>query len=168
MKRQTLTQVLTSIDRWRTKAKRAMTMLDKLEKQKRRMMKAAQPRVADLQRETIHRSRGHNVPETPNTQFPEDKREEQRLEEQRVQTAWQHRVGEAAFEIPEFLQRVAVSKATDTAVAEMIKAEQAETKKTKARGRIERMKAKQRGDLKRMPLTGKAALEYIKNHGRKS
>jgi hypothetical protein len=33
---------------------------------------------------TIHRSRGHNVPEAPGTQFPEDRREELRLEVQRL------------------------------------------------------------------------------------
>ena len=48
-------------------------------------------------------------------------------------------------------------------VAEQIKAEQEATKKQKARGRIEKMKAKQRGDLKKMPLSGKAALEHIRN-----
>ena len=61
--------------------------------------------------------------------------------------------------IPTFLRR---EKAPNP-VAEQIKAEQEATKKQKARGRIEKMKAKQRGDLKKMPLSGKAALEHIRN-----
>ena len=62
--------------------------------------------------------------------------------------------------IPPFLQRSQPSPQ-----AEAIKAEIAAKKKAKAKAkaRIETMKAKQRGDLKRMPLTGKAALEAIRN-----
>jgi hypothetical protein len=161
MKRQTLTQVLTSIDRWRTKAKRAMTMLDKLEKQKRRMMKAAQPRIADLQRPRAHATLADPI----NTIGPAIR---EALEDTQKNGIGEAVISPADFEIPPFLRRVAVSKATDNAIAEKIKTEQVAVKKAKARGRIERMKAKQRGDLKRMPLTGKAALEYIKNHGRKS
>ena len=60
--------------------------------------------------------------------------------------------------IPPFLQR-----AQPSPQAEAIKAEIAEKKKAKAKARIEKLKAKQRGDLKKMPLTGKAALEAIRN-----
>jgi hypothetical protein len=70
-----------------------------------------------------------------------------------------------AGDIPEFLRRTrseAQAKAIDADAAAKLKAEQAELKKAKARGRIERMKAKQRGDLKRMPLTGKDALAAIR------
>jgi hypothetical protein len=35
-------------------------------------------------------------------------------------------------------------------------------RKTKAKGRINKLLAKRRGDLKRMPLSGKAALEAIR------
>lgn len=59
--------------------------------------------------------------------------------------------------IPAFLQRK-----PDAVRAAEILAEQAELKKAKSRGRIEKMKAKQRGDLKKMPLTGRAALEAIR------
>jgi hypothetical protein len=48
-------------------------------------------------------------------------------------------------------------------VAEQIAAEQAETKKKKAQGRIAKMKAKKSGETRKMPLTGKAALEAIRN-----
>ena len=60
--------------------------------------------------------------------------------------------------IPTFLQR----KKLDP-VAAAIKLEQEEQKLAKSRGRIEKMKAKQRGDLSKMPLTGKAALDAIRN-----
>jgi hypothetical protein len=61
--------------------------------------------------------------------------------------------------IPDFLQRgVAAQKAVDEIIAE-----QAEHKRRKSAGRIARMKAKQSGETKRMPLTGKAALDAIRN-----
>lgn len=65
--------------------------------------------------------------------------------------------------IPAFLDRRKAGEAKDAARAAEIRAEQAERKKLKARGRIEKMKAKQAGDLKKMPLTGRAALDAIKN-----
>ena len=65
--------------------------------------------------------------------------------------------------IPTFLQRgIAAQKAADQVIADQIKREQAERKKNKARVRNETAKAKQAGETKRMPLTGKAALEYLK------
>lgn len=67
------------------------------------------------------------------------------------------------LEIPPFLQRVAASKARDQQAGAEIKTAQAEKKKLKSQVRIETMKAKQRGDLKKMPLTGRAALEAIRN-----
>jgi len=60
--------------------------------------------------------------------------------------------------IPTFLQR----KKLDPVAAE-IASQQEATKRVKARGRIDKMKAKRRGDLKRMPLSGKAALDAIRN-----
>lgn len=61
------------------------------------------------------------------------------------------------LEIPGFLKRTKLDP-----VAQAIKDEQDELKRTKSRGRIETMKAKQRGDTKRMPLSGRAALEAIR------
>ena len=60
--------------------------------------------------------------------------------------------------IPDFLRRPKLDP-----VAEQIKAEQAETKKKKAAGRIAKMKAKKSGETKKMPLTGRAALDAIRN-----
>lgn len=64
--------------------------------------------------------------------------------------------------IPGFLRRNKEADKKDAEAAAAIRQEQADRKKAKARGRIEKLKAKQRGDLKRMPLEGKAALAAIR------
>lgn len=61
-------------------------------------------------------------------------------------------------DMPEFLRRDA---SQDKAAAEKLKAEIAEQKALKARGRAAARNARARGDTKRMPLQGKAALDYI-------
>jgi hypothetical protein len=48
-------------------------------------------------------------------------------------------------------------------IADQIREEQATTKKAKAQGRIAKMKAKKSGDTRKMPLSGKAALDLIRN-----
>lgn len=48
-------------------------------------------------------------------------------------------------------------------IAEQIRRELATRKLLKSRGRIAKMKAKRNGDLDRMPLTGRAALNAIRN-----
>lgn len=63
--------------------------------------------------------------------------------------------------IPDFLRRSKEAEKKDAETRATILQEQADRKKAKARGRIEKMKAKQRGDTKRMPLSGKAALAHI-------
>lgn len=60
------------------------------------------------------------------------------------------------LEIPPFLQR------STSREFNPYEAQHKEARKVKTRARIEKMKAKQRGDLKRMPLTGKAALDAIR------
>jgi hypothetical protein len=50
----------------------------------------------------------------------------------------------------------------DKKAADAIKAEIDTKKKAKTKARIEKMKLKQAGELRRMPLTGKAALEFIR------
>lgn len=65
--------------------------------------------------------------------------------------------------IPDFLDRTTKSaKERDRVAREAILAEQADRKKAKTRNRIEEMKAKQSGVTKRMPLTGKAAAEFLR------
>lgn len=61
------------------------------------------------------------------------------------------------LDIPDFLRRQSSPE------AEQIKAEQAEAKKKKAAGRIAKMKAKKSGELRKMPVSGKAALDLIRN-----
>ena len=133
-----------AIKRWETKLTRAMRQLSKLRLQRRRLEKAAaKPKV------TVQAS----VPAHPTV---DSETTLGALPPPEVKTT------PAIDDIPEFLRRgVAASKAVDEVIAEQIKSEQAETKKVKARNRIEKMKAKQRGDTKKMPLTGKAALEFI-------
>lgn len=65
--------------------------------------------------------------------------------------------------IPAFLKRAPAPKKTDAELGAELKAAIEEKRKAKARGRIAKMKAKQAGDLKKMPLTGRAALEAIRN-----
>ena len=61
--------------------------------------------------------------------------------------------------IPEFLRR---GIEADKAVRAEIEKQNAERKRTKSQVRIEKMKAKQSGATAQMPLTGKAALKFIK------
>ena len=141
MSKKTLEQVDAAIARWQTKLRRAVRAIEKLEAQKKRIVRR-QASVPDLAiaPPLATAVKPKPVPAPPASPPP----------------------GAAACtidtSIPAFLQRRKLDP-----VAEQIKQEQAEAKQRKTRGRIERMKAKQRGDLKRMPLTGKAALEAIRN-----
>jgi hypothetical protein len=131
-----------ALKRWRTRLKRAMSMVEKLEKQRKRL-EAKPVRVADLERrlekiETVEPAKPEPLAVTVLKPLAEPAKPDN-------------------LELPSFLKR------TPDPVAEQIKAEQEETKRRKARGRSERKKAAQRGDLKKMPLTGKAALEAIRN-----
>lgn len=137
-----------ALKRWRSRLSRAVRMVEKLEKQRKRLEVAAAAPPKAI------RPRGHFVLNDPSTFGPA------------IQEAMQDQgVGQITpptksddLAIPAFLQR----KKLDP-VAEQIKAEQEATKRAKGRGRIEKMKAKQRGDLKKMPLTGRAALDAIRN-----
>jgi len=123
----TIEHVEASLKRWRTRLNRAVTAINKLERQRKRLLAAPTKAKPPIK----------SVPELAAEMVgvkPDD------------------------LSIPGFLQR----KKLDP-VAEQIAAEQAETKKLKARGRIEKMKAKRSGDLKKMPLSGKAALAAIDN-----
>lgn len=135
-----------AIKRWRTRLKRAMTMLDKLEKQRKRLEAKSkvveQPPLAPPPR----------LVDTPETVM------HQLAKEAKADPVIMRVMADDDLAIPTFLQR----KKLDPA-AEQIKSEQAETKKKKAQGRIAKLKAKQSGATKRMPLSGKAALEAIRN-----
>jgi hypothetical protein len=127
-----LEQNAAATKRWRTRLKRAMTMLDKLEKQRRRLVAKADLAIAPV---------GATKPKS-------------------ITEAYHQAIAAPAeidTAIPSFLQRRPLDP-----VAEEIKAEQTDIKKKKAAGRIAKMKAKQSGATKAMPLTGKAALAAIR------
>lgn len=125
-----------AIKRWRSRLKRAMTAIDKLERQRKRLEAAAAKGHAKIVRRQLRNLRNPTSRCAPpaSASPPSDD-----------------------LGIPSYLKR------TPDPVAEQIKSEQAATKQKKARGRIEKMKAKRRGDLSKMPLTGKAALDAIRN-----
>jgi len=137
-KTMTLEHIDYSISRWKTRLKRAMTAIDKLEKQRKRILKAqADLAVAPPLAKAVERGLQAGVqplPPAPRAPVPP----------------------KTDDDIPSFLRR------SPDPVAEAIKVEQAETKRLKAQGRIAKMKAKQSGETKRMPLTGKAALAAIR------
>jgi len=140
-KPKTIEHLDASIARWKTRLKRAVNMIDKLEKQRKRMTLLPKPRAklaATVKPEplavTILKEMAAPVPAPV-------------------------KAAEIDDDIPAFLRR----QSSPSPEAEQIRAEQAATKKKKAAGRIAKMKAKQSGETKRMPLTGRAALEAIRN-----
>lgn len=142
-KQVTLEQVTTAITRWQSKMLRAVRMIEKLEKQRKRIERAAArpPRVPP-------RPRAHaeiaNLAETLGPAIQE--------------AAQDAGLKSDDLGIPTFLQR----KKLDP-VAQQIADEQADLKRRKSAGRIATMKAKKAGDTRKMPLTGKAALDAIRN-----
>jgi hypothetical protein len=117
-------------------------MIDKLEKQRKRLAK--KPDHLGTMVEIV----AATVPSTgPVTGFIPVVKPEPLVKAAEIDTG-----------IPTFLQR----KKLDSVAAEIV-AEQAETKKKKAQGRIAKMKAKKSGETRKMPLTGKAALDAIRN-----
>ena len=151
--------------RLRARLKRTMNALDKLEKQKARLLKAAKaPMVKTVAFEPMFEDA---VPVSPPAYPTVDSEttlgalpplsvadEADRITMARAGLAGSH----DDLGIPAFLRRQ--SKA-DADVAAEIKAEQAAVSKAKAAGRIAKMKAKKSGETRKMPLTGKAALALI-------
>jgi hypothetical protein len=138
----TLEHIDFSISRWKTRLKRAMTAIDKLEKQRKRLGRrglqaGAQP-----------------LPPAPRAPVPTQASVPDLAIAPPLAKAV---VKEIDTSIPSFLRR------SPDPVAEAIKAEQTETKRLKAKGRIAKMKAKQSGETRKMPLTGKAALATIRS-----
>ena len=77
---------------------------------------------------------------------------------------------EADAAIPAFLDRRQIGEQKDAEARARIEAEQAEHKAAKAKVRIEKLKVAQEkkqarltGKTKQMPLTGRAALEFLRN-----
>lgn len=67
--------------------------------------------------------------------------------------------------IPDFLKRAKsdTARKSDLEARVEIEVEQANRRLAKSRARIAKMKAKKAGDLKKMPLSGRAALDHIRN-----
>jgi hypothetical protein len=142
-KKQTIEQIEASIARWQTRLRRAVRAVEKLEAQKKRLVK----RLANLPDLAIAPPLATAVMSHPPSLPINSPTGNVPSLNQPIDTS-----------IPDFLQR----KKLDP-VAEQIAAEQQETKTAKARGRIAKMKAKQSGETRRMPLTGKAALAAIRD-----
>ena len=158
-KKPTLSHVETLIARNETRLKRTMTALDKLKKQRARLLKAAPTVPAST---LVAAVKGHiartvtvraSLPAHPTVDS-----------ETTLGTGPSSKptTDDDKLDIPGFLRRQGPSDA-DKAAADKLKAEQAATKKAKAQGRIATMKAKKSGETRKMPLTGKAALALINN-----
>lgn len=148
-----------ALKRWRTRLKRAMTIIDKLEKQRRRLEAkkpieqpplAPRPNLIDPPEPVSARPA-----RTPPDRTPAEKPNPISGPVPAAPVALAPRADDLA--IPTFLQRRKLDP-----VAKQIAAEQEATKKAKARGRIDKMKAKKSGETRKMPLTGKAALAAIR------
>lgn len=145
---QTLEHVRASIKRWRSRARRAQTALDKLYRQEARLLR--NPAVPPAEPAPVVEP----VAPPPPVLSPGNTDYDALLAHVEDQLS-----------IPPFLQRAPAGVArksplTPEGEAELVKA--AEVKKTKARGRIAKLKAKQSGATRKMPLEGKAALAFIK------
>jgi hypothetical protein len=128
-----------------------MTALDKLEKQKARLLKAAKaPTVKVVTFEPMFEGAVPvSVPAYPTVDS-----------ETTLGTLPPVNVARDDLGIPDFLRRQGRTDA-DIAAADAIKAEQAAVAKAKAAGRFAKIKAKKSGETRKMPLTGKAALALI-------
>ena len=151
-KPKTIESLDASLARWKTRLKRAVTMIDKLEKQRKRMAKAA------TKPKTLPAGVHAKIVDTTVMQMAAPDPTPVKGDLGNLSTVDKLKAAEIDTGIPAFLRR----KEPDP-VTEQIKAEQAETKKKKAQGRIAKMKAKQSGETKKMPLTGRAALDAIRN-----
>jgi hypothetical protein len=149
----TIEAVDAKLKRWKTRFARAVTEIAKLERQRKRLLAKPTPRAP---RPWAHADLA-DLPATLGPAIREAAQEAPKAAEpvRSLQEA-------DKLHIPAFLARGKIDSGDQETISQ-IKTEQAETKKAKARGRIEKMKAVKRGDTKKMPLTGKAALDHIRN-----
>jgi hypothetical protein len=163
MAKKTIEQLDVSIARWQTRLKRAVNAIERLQKQKKRMLKKPElgvPASVLVKAVKSHITRSakpepdrHPIEMTITPTAPGE-----------VTVSVIKDKVEADTGIPEFLRRgQAAQKAADDVIADQLRTGQAETKRLKAQGRIAKMKAKKSGETKKMPLSGKAALEAIRN-----
>lgn len=145
MKRKvTIEKIDEALARWQTRLKRAVNTIERLQRQRKRIVAKETKAWNDLAiappgakavkpRPVTEPAPPMRSPEPPAATVPE------------IDTA-----------IPAFLKR------SDMDAADQIRQEQADTKRRKAQGRIATMKAKKSGETRKMPLTGKAALAAIR------
>jgi len=135
----------------RTRLKRAIGAIYRLERERKNLARAARPRGSIDLADPIG-TIGPAIRES--------------IADQKVTGAPVTMIAVAAPEgdgIPDFLDRRKAADKADAEAKAKIEADNAERKKAKALGRIATMKAKKSGDTKRMPLSGRAALDMIKN-----
>ena len=178
-RQKTIAEIDASIKRWNTRLARAMTALAKLTAQRKRAVKAAQrPPVTMIAIATplgdaeIVPGERVTFPVAAVEVFEADNvagyHPGQGNAERIARGALPKTADEKAaavlgdLDIPDFLRRETARK-LDKVEAELIKAETETKRLAKSRGRIAKMKAKKAGDTKKMPLSGKAALDHIRN-----
>ena len=137
-----------ALARWRTKLKRAFGAVERLEQRQKRMRPRGHALISDLAG-TI----GPAIRES--------------IKDQKVIGKPVAMIAIAAPElkavedaIPDFLRR---TPQADIEARVQIEVEQANQRLARSRARISKLKAKKAGDLKKMPLSGKAALDHIRN-----
>lgn len=155
-KKPDLAHVEASLARWKTRLKRAMTAIGKLEKQRKRLVKAAASPPRKLPAPVADQIAGYHPDQSDAERIKRGALVDKPAENSAQVAPVEKQPDDLG--IPAFLQR----KKLDPVAAE-IKAEQDETKRKKAQGRIAKMKAKKSGETRKMPLTGKAALAAIRN-----
>ena len=142
---QTIEQINAARKRWKSRLKRAINALDKLDRQEKRLqakLRLSQKMVAEV--------------------FAEEKLAQPEWPAEGRAPSRSVKPVPDPDPIPDFLRREAEGRHRDQIAADTIRKEQAERKKLKAHNRIAEMKAKKSGATKRMPLEGKAALAAIK------
>ena len=167
-RQKTLAEIDASIKRWNTRFTRAMTALAKLNAQRKRAVKAAQrPQITMIAIAAPMPPVRVEVPADSVAGYHPDQSNAERI----VRGALPKTAEEQAkavlgdLDIPDFLRRETARKESKACAdhGAAIAAEIAARKKAKSHGRIAKMKAKKAGDTKKMPLSGKAALDHIRN-----
>jgi hypothetical protein len=150
-KLKTLEQIDASLARWQTRLKRAVNAIEKLGKQRKRLL--MKPHLDRVKARATAANAPAPTPAPPDLAVAPPLAKAARGWSPERQTFVKEDTG-----IPAFLQR-----SKPDAVGEQIAKEIAERSKAKARGRIAKMKAKKSGETRKMPLTGRAALDAIRN-----
>jgi hypothetical protein len=166
----TIEQVQANLKRLRSRLKRTVNAIDKLEKAERRLLSKPRSGVAQLvEHAAVNRAVAGSSPAAGAIGDVAQLVEQRPLKPKVVGSS--PAVPASDLDIPVYLRRdlcLGVNQTggqptgtRDKMEAEAIRAEAEERRKLKARGRIAKMKAKKAGELSAMPLSGKAALAKI-------